>query len=771
MAAGVRWDRDRPCFEPAGIRFLSPKAGMSTPISAAPAGEQAPLPLVSGSLLFLVSVVGLFLELMLIRWIGCELPIFGFLQNAVLVVCFLGIGLGCWTCRQPFRLRDILMPLLLLVLLLAVIVTLLGLGKYSPIVAFFAWGQTQSLGEWLGPEPGPVLFWMGLEVLLLFGVLLLIWDLFVPIGRLLGRLMDDHPHTIQAYSINIAGSLAGIWLFVLLSVFYLPPFAWLAVVAVLLALLFWCLNLLHVVDGLLLAAILGLGWLASRPPGALETYWSPYQKLTLELPDEKDRYGRVGEYIVKVNNGPYQGLLDLSAERVRQRPELFPPELHGLSQYDIPLLLQPRPQNVLIVGAGTGNDVAGARRGGAQHITAVDIDQAIIWMGVAHHPERPYRDDGVVTIVNDDARSFFARSNDKYDLIIFGLLDAPLQSGTANVHLDNYVYTAESLQRARALLAKDGVLVLTFEILRPFIPERMAGALTTVFGHFPTYFYIPTTAYGWGGVMFVMAEDQRRVTATIAANARLATQVARWQKDYVIPQTGAVTPISDDWPYLYLPGPSIPLPYFGFALALLLLFWRALRQLQTPGLLRDRDPAHWHFFFLGAAFMLLEVQNISKAALVLGSTWWVNAVIISGILALILLANLLAALFPRLPLGPVYFLVCASSLALYFLDLSWFAAWSYGAKAAVVGLLTSLPMLFSGIIFIRSFAAVAGKDTALGANLLGALVGGLLQTVTFVTGIKALLLIVAALYLAAFLTRPKAVQQAAVPACLEPSVA
>ena len=60
---------------------------------------------------------------------------------------------------------------------------------------------------------------------------------------------------------------------------------------------------------------------------------------------------------------------------------------------------------------------------------------------------------------------------------------------------------------------------------------------------------------------------------------------------------------------------------------------------------RDRgwDRPHWHFFFLGAAFMLLEVQNISKAAVVLGNTWSVNAVIISGILAMVLSSNLIVA--------------------------------------------------------------------------------------------------------------------------------
>jgi hypothetical protein len=153
--------------------------------------------------------------------------------------------------------------------------------------------------------------------------------------------------------------------------------------------------------------------------------------------------------------------------------------------------------------------------------------------------------------------------------------------------------------------------------------------------------------------------------------------------------------------------------------------------------------------------MLLEVQNISKAAVVLGNTWVVNAVIISGVMIMILLANLVAAKFPKLPLPPVYALLVLSCIGLYFLDLSRFAFLPYATKAVVVGLLTSLPMLFSGIVFIRSYAIAERKDATLGANMIGALVGGLLQSVTFVIGIKALLLIVATLYLAAVLSRPK----------------
>jgi hypothetical protein len=188
-------------------------------------------------------------------------------------------------------------------------------------------------------------------------------------------------------------------------------------------------------------------------------------------------------------------------------------------------------------------------------------------------------------------------------------------------------------------------------------------------------------------------------------------------------------------------------------MVLLLIFCH--RYLHTPLLISGWTRSNWHFFFLGAAFLLLEVQNISKASVVLGNTWEVNAVIVSGVLVMILLANLLAARFPRMPLGAVYAALVGTCLALYFVDLSRFAFLPYATKALIVGSLTTLPMIFSGIVFIRSFAVVAGKDTALGANLIGALVGALLQSVTFITGIKALLLVVALLYILSLLTRPR----------------
>src|SRR5580704_8379447 len=46
--------------------------------------------------LFLVSFSSLYLEILLIRWIGTEIRVFAYFQNLALVACFLGFGLGCF---------------------------------------------------------------------------------------------------------------------------------------------------------------------------------------------------------------------------------------------------------------------------------------------------------------------------------------------------------------------------------------------------------------------------------------------------------------------------------------------------------------------------------------------------------------------------------------------------------------------------------------------------------------------------------------------------
>ncbi len=700
--------------------------------------------------LFLVSVLVLFLELLLIRWVATEVNIFAYLQNTVLVVCFMGLGMGCMTSRQPIVMRNLLMPLFILTVLLSLPFTRRLFATTSLLLSVVG-----DLVVWHGimvGSPGKAILALSVGLVCTFSLMYLIWGIFVPAGRILGRLVEDHPQTIVAYSVNIVGSLAGIWLFVLLSVLYQPPRIWFLVVTLLLIPFLGTSGMDRRVNILLLIGVLVFSLLAGSENPSLEVLWSPYQKLSI-IDIRKVSSPTVASpfvtSLVTVNNTLYQWILDLNKERVHSFSQATGHAREGISQYDIPFLLHANPRSSLIVGAGTGNDAAGALRNGVAEVTAVEIDPAIIYLGLKYHPEKPYQSPKV-RVVNDDARSFFMNTRSQYDVISFGLLDSHTTAAMTNARLDHYVYTWESLEKSKSLLAPGGILVLTFEAQKPYIADRIARGLRDLFREEPLAFRIPFGIYGLGGVMFV-AGDLEGVRRQIESNRKLSDLIAEWQAQNPLMFTYKTEITTDDWPYLYLRSREIPLLYYFLAVLMFFLFIYAKWRLKLEGLMVQWDRSQWHFFFLGAAFLLLEVQNISKAAVVLGNTWLVNAVIISGILVMILLANLIVSWVPRVPLLPVFVLLIGSCVALYFVDIAQFAGLPYYQKAAIVGGLTTFPVLFSGVIFIRSFSAAKGKDVALGANLIGSLVGGLLQSVTFITGIKALLLIVAGLYLFAML--------------------
>lgn len=703
--------------------------------------------------IFLISVIGLFLEMLLIRWIGTEVRIFAYLQNTILVACFLGLGLGCFTSRHPIILRQSLVSLTFLLALMAIPICRSTFGHASEFLSVL--GDLVIWGGLTNTDPlGSILFVI-LGLLLTYVLLIVIVDIFVPIGRLLARLMDEHPHTIWAYSVNIAGSLAGTWLFVLMSYFYQPPITWIVVLGgLMLFFVIWSQR-----DKRLNPALIGgmiiLSWFAGLVPGTMDVIWSPYQKLVVEKVIQQNQSGN---YRVTVNNTGYQALIDLSESHTLSDPEKFPLELHGLSQYDIPLLLHPNPRTYLIVGAGTGNDAAGGVRHGVKEITAVEIDPAIISIGRKYHPEQPYSS-STVQVVNDDARSFFATTAKKFDVISFSLLDSHTTTAMTNARLDHYVYTRESITHAKSLLADGGIMVLTFEAQKPYIADRMARVLQDAFGEKPISFRIPGTHYGWGGVMFVTGnlDSARR---QIAQNQRLGAYINQLQQGYPLSLSYTTKITTDDWPYIYLKSPVIPVLYYLLAGLMLLVLYRSSKKWQASDIIARWHRSHWHFFFLGAAFLLLEVQNISKASVVLGNTWETNAVIVSGVLVMALLANWIAYKFRSIQISAVYMALIAICLALYFVDLAQFAFLPYAAKVLVVGGLTTLPMLFSGIIFVRSFASAERKDEALGANIVGSLVGALIQSATFVVGVKALLLIVTGMYTLSMFTKPRQLRSA-----------
>src|SRR5262245_6243668 len=548
--------------------------------------------------IFLISVLALFLEMLAIRWIGTEVRIFAYLQNTILIVSFLGFGLGCFTCRQPADLRQTLFPMAALLLLMAIPEGREMLGRTSQLLSllgdFIIWNNAVSTNRIVTP----VLVMLGLAIA--YFLLVLVVDMFVPIGRLLGRLMDEHPQAIRAYSANVAGSLVGTWLFVLLSYFYAPPVVWFAIACMLLVVFLpSAARARRTSVGLMIAVVL-LAWFAGKAPGALNVVWSPYQKLVLRTANN-DR--EIGDYIVTVNNTGYQMMADLSAARIAASATRFPADFNGLSQYDLPPLFHPKPQRYLIVGAGSGNDAAGGLRHGVQQITAVEIDPAIIAFGRVYHPEHPYGSPAV-RIVNDDARSFFATTKERFDVIAFGLLDSHTTTAMTNARLDHYVYTRESIVRATSLLADGGIVVLSFEAQKPFIADRMAGILRDVFKEAPLVFRIPPSAYCWGGVVFV-AGNLPAVRAAMAHNPPLGEFVSRVHRDQTVSLTYSTRTTTDDWPYIYLESARIPTLYWLLAGLLIAILVRSVRRWKAVGILGRWQRIHWHFFFLGAAFLLL----------------------------------------------------------------------------------------------------------------------------------------------------------------------
>ncbi|MBI4354288.1 MAG: hypothetical protein HY595_03525 [Candidatus Omnitrophica bacterium] len=691
--------------------------------------------------LFLVSFVTLFLELALIRWVSTEIRIFAYVNNLVLLACFLGMGLGCsMACREAsFSLTNLCLALLIGVVTTPLVVPLHGVPRHLVRDTPLLLSAFSDFVIWQPHATSHVLMdvTIGLgSVLLIFGVILIA---FVPLGRVTGGLLEACPNRVVAYSLNIASSLAGIWAFNAASMLWLPPWMWFLVVVAGLALLITPTTTQRISLGVLVFAVGAFAFTFRRAPTTI--IWSPYQKLEV-VPT---RAGTNRAYTVSVNNVGYMNLLDLSRRGIQGLPIFVNPLRRAFSQYDLPYRFLGRlPNDVLIVGAGGGNDAAGALRHGARHVTAVEIDPGIARLGQRLHPEAPYADPRVSVIIAD-ARAVFKRASARYDVVAFGLLDAHTQASSYhNTRLDHYVYTEESFHEAKRLLTDDGVLTVIFEVERPFIAARLGGLLQRVFGEEPIACSVRSEGwFGPGGVMFVMSRDMARLRQAIQRDPDLTQFIERHQVQWQRP----VKLTTDDWPYLYLERQRIPTLHLCVSGILLLLLVMARRVFIPAGRTMNR-----HFFFLGAAFLLLEFQNISKTALVFGSTWIVNAITMSAILLLILAANGIAARW-RLRPGWMYGGLFLSIALVALTPLRLLNTLPEIGRVVLAGGLLNLPVLFAGMIFINSFQRTPTPASAFGSNLLGAVVGGLLESLSFITGIRMLLGLVAGLYALAFVCR------------------
>jgi hypothetical protein len=206
---------------------------------------------------------------------------------------------------------------------------------------------------------------------------------------------------------------------------------------------------------------------------------------------------------------------------------------------------------------------------------------------------------------------------------------------------------------------------------------------------------------------------------------------------------------SDDWPFLYLRPGVVPWGYITVLAGVLLLGILLAALASGPRrLVREFDAA---LFLMGAGFLLLETRGVTALSLLFGSTWVVNAVVFGGVLVMALLMNIaVVRLHPRSP-WPGFVLLLLSLVGLWLVDVSALNRLPLLERGLVGGALIGLPVGFAGIVVSQLLARAPSLGGALGANLLGAVVGGCLEYTSIYSGLRALTLVALGLYLLAML--------------------
>jgi SAM-dependent methyltransferase len=647
--------------------------------------------------LVVASALMLFVQLALIRWSGANLVHLSYFSNLILLASFLGIGLGFLRARKP---RD--------------------LGRYAPVavlvlIAFIFFfparieGSSSELIFFTEVKPTGLPTWVTLPL-----VFLVVAFAMTLLGEITGRAFLEFT-ALDAYRWDIVGSLSGTLLFTLVAFLRSPSWIWPTVMLVALVLLYG--KTLPILSWLAAIGIIVLLAIESLTPGVS---WSPYYKVTTQ-----DYTNTAPPYTaVQVNGIPHQNVLD-AEKRLEIEPLYGRPYERAI---DNPL------RNVLVIGAGTGTDVALALSRGAQRVDAVEIDPRIQQIGGEKNPNQPYADPRVTTYI-DDGRAFLSRTDNEYDLILFALPDSlTLVSGASQLRLESYLFTRESIQEAYDHLSPDGVFAMYNYYREDWLINRLAGTVEEVFGHAPCIDRF--TAVQSLAVMAIGKSPENAVCDDTWERAAIA---ASGQE---IP-----APSADDRPFLYLKDASIPQIYLiliGLIIAVSLI---AIRVVGGP--LRQMR-GYADLFLMGMAFLLLETRSITTFALLFGTTWLVNALVFAGVLLAVLLAIEVTRRYS--PRRPWVIAALFISLAIAWLvPNAWLLTLPVPLRLLVAVVLAFAPIFCANLYFTSRFKEAANPTAAFAANLFGAMIGGTLEYLSLLTGYRFLIVVAALIYLAAVL--------------------
>lgn len=665
-----------------------------------------------------ISFLALFLELAMIRFVNSTVQVIAYFNNFLILSAFLGLGLGSllvgrgrdWLRHFPW----------VFAAAIALMVVLDGYG-------FRDVGEQQAIFV-LRTEERPELP-LALVVPLVFAANLLF---FVPLGFRLGQCLEAFENRLTAYGYDLLGSFLGVMGFGLASALGTNPTLWFGLGGLVLVALL-------LLDGRpvarsaagiasLLALALGI-YLSDQPRPGL---WSPYYKVTLRPLQGPGADGQPADlgFAILVDRMRIQDALRFGEDLRRS------PLGAWWDYYELPYRLRP-PGSVLILGGGSGNDATVALQMGAEHVDVVEIDPVIVGLGFTRHPHRPYADPRV-RVINDDARAFVRRAEGRYDLVVMNALDSHHQiPGLSTLRLESFIYTRDAFVDARRLLAHDGLFVVHLSSPRPWIGPRLYWSLADAFGREPALFDTPRSPFE--SVAFVLGPE-----SITGPGAPTPPGVARILPDSMRAVRNETILATDDWPHLYLESRTLPVVYLAVLGIVLVIGVGAFRAAGRFELRR-----HLELFLLGAGFMLLETRSLTSMALSFGSTWVVSAIVIGSILAMVFVGNLLVLRGLRLSPALGYGLIALLLVVQYALPLRYVAQGGFGLRLLLAVLWVGAPVLIASLLFSRAFAGVASTSHAFGANLLGVVLGGVVEYASMMLGLRALSLIAAGLYLAA----------------------
>jgi spermine/spermidine synthase len=659
--------------------------------------------------LFFMGFLTLFLELTLIRYLAGNIWNLGYFPNLILIAVFIGMGLG-------FMFHHFAGDSSSKRLVQGAVFLLLGLVVF---VHFFHPG-VPGFTSWEGDIGGDLYFTYTRDAAteqsqVPFVVCLLsVAAIFSLLSQRTAKLFK-YFQPLRAYTLDILGSCAGIVSFMVMSWLGISAWVWFCLFIVLLIASLsdarrW--RWLPLLPGLLIVLLVrhqdSIFLADTKYDGVLESFWSPYQRVQFMGARRSIYVNGVGHQSMlargQIKKQFYQKVHD------ERRAELGSPY-----------------RNVLILGAGSGNDVATALMNGAEHVDAVEIDPAIAGLGKRHHPERPYADPRVNLII-DDGRAFMSRTPRHYDLIIFALTDSLVKvSSMSQLRLENYLFTVESVRRAQGLLEPGGDLVFYNFYRQPWLRTKITD---------------------------MIHEATALEAKAIFENGDFAVLRARSGEKVASARDATLDLPTDDWPFLYLVERGIPKVYQG-AMAGMCLFvgllvvalhlsTRRFERFGKPGMLATKLA----FVFMGTAFLLLETKSVIQFSLLFGTTWLNSSLVFLAALVLVLVANWAALLVHGQRWMPfIYAALLVSCLVTFVYPLGkLLGVESVALRFVLASVLTFAPIFFANLIFSITFREQSVPEHVFGWNLIGATLGGVVEYASMYFGYSFLALIVAACY-------------------------